>query len=352
MLFSKDLLFIHIPKTGGMSVTQLLLDLLPPPVYYSHPGHDAALDERGIVQLAGARHETLAQAATVVRRCGFDLQSFPMILAVVRNPYSLEVSRYAYLQAGHAWDRGENQELAMLHDFETFARRSTYHDGPERPMESYFLLDGRLPSNLRLVRFEHLRDEVVAIINSLGLKAPEDFPWENRSKHGDFRTYFTSAAEAAVRRKYRWLFDHGYYEPMIVTEADEIAYRGRRELPLCGPVVQYGPLSGYWPDGWAEDCFRFTVLPTAATRSMEIRGALPDSLGTSVHLTVDVAGARSQKFVDGGKPFSWTIETAGRLEPMHVVVRSATFWCPASSGESSDRRRLAFRLREIGFEPA
>ena len=37
MIFSKDVLFIHVPKTGGMSTSGYLLDMLPRPVYLTHP---------------------------------------------------------------------------------------------------------------------------------------------------------------------------------------------------------------------------------------------------------------------------------------------------------------------------
>lgn len=352
MLFSKDLLFIHVPKTGGMSVTECLLDILPPPVYYSHPEHDSALEGRGIVQLAGTRHETLEEAAMIVRRWGFDLDTFPRILAVIRNPYSLEVSRYAYLQAGHPWDRGENQRLAMRCDFETFARCSTHHSGPKRPIESYFLVNGRLPANVTLLRFENLHDEVTRLASSLGLPPPENFPWKNRSIHHDFRAYYTAEAERAVRQRYRWLFDNGYYPPMDITETDEMAYRSRREIPLSGPVVQYGPLSGYWPDGWAGDWFRFTVLPTAPVTAMEISGLSPNAWGPSARLTANIADARFETTVEAGKSFCWRLDVAHGLAPLHVVVHSSESWCPANAGQSPDRRRLAFKLREISFEAA
>ena len=31
-LFSKDLLFVHVPKAGSSSVTDYLIRLLPPPI--------------------------------------------------------------------------------------------------------------------------------------------------------------------------------------------------------------------------------------------------------------------------------------------------------------------------------
>src|SRR4051812_21611462 len=100
MLFSKDLLFVHVPKTGSMSVTEYLLRVLPPPIWYATHSHDGALPA-GVTLMPGKRHEHLREAHEIARRHGMDLEDFRMILAAVRNPYALEVSRYAYLQAGH-----------------------------------------------------------------------------------------------------------------------------------------------------------------------------------------------------------------------------------------------------------
>src|SRR5829696_2234036 len=148
MLFNRDVLFIHVPKTGGMSLTQYLLEALPPPIYYFHPGVDGDKSGNGIVHVDGLRHETLAEAESIVREYGYDLYKFPLVLAVLRNPYALEVSRYAYLRKGNLWDRGSNQQLAMNEDFETFTIESHDHGGASRPLERYFLRDGQFPGNL------------------------------------------------------------------------------------------------------------------------------------------------------------------------------------------------------------
>src|SRR5437868_3387349 len=154
MVFSKQLLFIHVPKTAGMSISNYLLSTLSPPLYQVQPGSGQKHDSR-VVPITGKRHIGLAEAARVVSACGFEIRRFPLIFAVIRNPYALEVSRYAYLQTGHPWDAGRNQELALTANFETFAIQSSLHDGSV-PIEKYFQLDGAIPPNMRIVRFENL----------------------------------------------------------------------------------------------------------------------------------------------------------------------------------------------------
>ena len=99
MIFTRDVLFIHVPKTGGMALTSYLLDLLPGDKYYTAPEADPTVGggRDDVFHLAGARHETLDEAEQTFAPYGFHLSEFPLIIVGARNPYALEVSRYAYL---------------------------------------------------------------------------------------------------------------------------------------------------------------------------------------------------------------------------------------------------------------
>lgn len=236
MIFSEDLLFIHVPKTGGSSITAYLCDVLPKPIYLSQPFCEEELTDLGILQIPGIRHETLAEARDVVAAYGFDLDRFPLILATIRNPYDLDVSRYAYLREGHEWERGAEQDLALTSGFEAFAVRNPHRgghwttDGPNgvSPFEfarhgrqrrgypndlaAFFAIDGHCPRNLRILRFEHLAEDLVAALRGIGIDAGGEFPWINRSDHDHYLSYYTPSAEESVYRRYRWAFDHGFYQ--------------------------------------------------------------------------------------------------------------------------------------------
>ena len=62
MIFCKQLLFIHAPKTGGMSVSEFLLKVLPRPFHYTHPLTVREKEEEGIIHVPGTRHESLVEA--------------------------------------------------------------------------------------------------------------------------------------------------------------------------------------------------------------------------------------------------------------------------------------------------
>ena len=235
MIFIKDLLFIHVPKTGGMSTSSFLLDVLQGPVYYSHPFRDEVITNPGVVELTGRRHESLEEARDIVASYGLDVSRFRLILATIRNPYDLEVSRYAYLRAGHPWERGGDLPLALSSSFETFAVKSRHRGGHwwtdaeyaagaltavgngrrrgryRNDLEGFYTLDGCFPKNLRIIRFEHLVEDLAAALGTIGVEVDGRFPWNNRSSHDHYLSYYTRRAEEAVYRRYRWAFDQGFY---------------------------------------------------------------------------------------------------------------------------------------------
>jgi len=97
MVFNHDVLFLHVPKTGGVSVTNYLLQVLPAPVYYVTKGPIGLADAReGVSFIPGEAHQTLATARKFLPGHGFELEQFPRILATLRNPYDLTVSYYTY----------------------------------------------------------------------------------------------------------------------------------------------------------------------------------------------------------------------------------------------------------------
>jgi hypothetical protein len=354
VIFCKDLLFIHIPKTGGMSVSQYLLKLLPKPVYYAQPTPDDNIQDKGIVQIPGKRHESLDEARKVVSEYGLEICDFPLILTILRNPYSLEVSRYAYLRAGHPWDRGPNQQLALTADFETFAKESFYHGGPSKTIESYLLLDGKLPENLEIVKFEELVEGVEKALRRIGIEAGvADFPWVNRSQHADHRSYYTEGAEEAVYRRYKWVFDHGFYErmdPRQFSGAAETFPRGSR-LPTVGPVRTVGPRSGFWPDWWVGRSLRFRVSALEPIGKITIEGRFPHELDGKSEFVLTVNGQRFDAWFEGRNSFAWTVPC--RIMPnteVQMELATSRSWCPKQVGVSDDERQLSFQLACIVFE--
>lgn len=214
MLFNQDLLFLHVPKTGGMAVTQKLLDILPKPIYYALPegAKNKVHNPPAVIAVAGKRHGNLKQAQDWIKEYDRTLASFKKIVATIRNPYAMEVSRYFYLRLDRPWDRGKAQEIALNSDFEAFALKSPYFGRKLSRVEDYFLVDGIMPKNMAIIKQEQLNVDLGKILAELGLTLGSDVAKKNGTKHADYHQYLTPQAEVAVYERYQWLFDAGFYQ--------------------------------------------------------------------------------------------------------------------------------------------
>jgi hypothetical protein len=154
LIFNEDVLFLHVPKTGGMSVTEYLLRRLRTPVTVTAPEPSDEPSRARFLQ--GRRHETMAEAASELSYSGIDIDDFALILATMRNPYELEVSRYHYLRLANAWDSTEAQRIALDNEFPDYLRQAGFFGSAPPRFERYYQLAGRVPPNLRILRFENL----------------------------------------------------------------------------------------------------------------------------------------------------------------------------------------------------
>lgn len=219
MLFNRDLLFLHVPKTGGIAVTKKLLEILPKPIYYALPDgpKDKAHNPPEIIATVGRRHGNLQQAQEWLGEYGKTLASFKKIIAGMRNPYAMEVSRYFYLRLGYAWDKGKAQQIALNNDFETFAIESLYLGRKSSQIEDYFVLEGITPNNLVVIRHEQLYSDLQKVLTDLDITLDSPITRINDTKHKDYHQYLTPKAERAIYNRYQWLFDSGFYQREITS---------------------------------------------------------------------------------------------------------------------------------------
>ncbi len=352
MILGRRVLFVHVPKTGGMAVTRYLLAALPRPLWYTHPDRDHTLDE-SVIQLNGIRHETLAESFAIAATQGIDAACLPLLIGVLRNPYALEVSRFAYLQKGHAWDAGPNQDLALAGDFTAFATQSTDHGGSERPIESYFEIDGRIPPTMRILRQESLHDDLPRALCDAGIEVPATatLAEENESRHGPWRDYYTRAAAEAVNARYRWVFDRGFYErldPTTLPERRETPFHGVR-VATSGPLRQAGPIVGLWHDGWAE---RRVVVPLVVDADMSevvVHGHSPHAFPGGLHLAARAGGAAVERVVTTAQPFTLRVPAAGRRgDRLRLAIEASASFRPRDG--NADTRHLSWLLSRITAE--
>ena len=228
MIWNKDILFLHVQKTAGMSVTSALTRCLRRPVFLSAPrnhwpmpGSEWDLD--GVAFVEGIRHENLRQARDRLKLLGFEIEEFEKIISVARNPYDLEISRYFHLRKNEAFEHGLERDLAVSSNFTEFVIGSKYRDPTRKNrrlverenIKSYFSIGAYMPKNLRIVKFEDLRQNLCRELSGLTRSVFElpHLNWSyNRTIEDRVEKLITPETEEAIFARYRWLFQHGIYE--------------------------------------------------------------------------------------------------------------------------------------------
>ncbi len=220
LVFNNRVLALHVPKTGGNSLSVYLLQTLARPIVYQSWHPRTEIDHDAITFIQGNPHASLRDAATLTRNYGMELSDFIAILVVLRNPYELEVSRYeSFRQQAHDPALStRDHDLARTLDFPSYIKAYLAPNGVPRSrnLEQLVSIDGKIPTNLRYIRFEHLVPETRLRLREAGIAADGDFPWLNRSLHASAESYYTSRAEEIVYQAHRWMFDQGLYERLPI----------------------------------------------------------------------------------------------------------------------------------------
>jgi len=212
MLWNRSFLFVHIPKTAGKSLNRAFADALERPITCLIPRGQfqtlADCDQDGLYIREGRGHEALRKAATILEQEeGRSLAHLDAIFVAIRNPYDLMVSNYFYMRETYKHNKDRpNFQIANKYPFEEYAVRVGF-----APVERWLTLDGEVPPNLRILRFENLQNDFNRYAEEFGFRRLE-LPRLNASERNHFTGYITARAEQAIYEKFRFLFDNGYYK--------------------------------------------------------------------------------------------------------------------------------------------
>jgi ribosomal protein L29 len=251
MLFGSKILFIHAPRTAGNSITEFLISNIPERLTLLAPSlvPDRSMPVQPMVRAKtvlkniarnipgatrvdrapGILHERLTQAARALSRFNRRLEDFECIISVMRNPYDLEVSRYHFLRMGYLGVRGlsagKSQDIALECDFAEFANSAPFFGSLPARIEDWYTLNGKMPENLFALRFEALEDDLSRTVGRL-YRIRRGLRRLNTTEHQHYQHYMTAETEAAIYRKFRWLFDSGFYDrEMIPSSSSETSAR-------------------------------------------------------------------------------------------------------------------------------
>ena len=218
MVFNDEVLFLHLGKTGGTSVSWLLCNTLQPPVInVVQKGVLKAIKPQGYeFLLEGDRHASLPEAQSILEKYGMELSDFKLILVMVRNPVDLEFSLYRHSRKQKAILRGNasgNIRIKMRiadarGSFEDFAlTENTHYKGRLR---EFLTIKNEIPENLKIVRMEEMHEVLPDLLRPYQ-KHYKPLPHRNKSDE-IVSNKLSQRALRNIYRKYQWIYDQGFYD--------------------------------------------------------------------------------------------------------------------------------------------
>jgi hypothetical protein len=218
IIFNPRILFVHNPKTAGTSLLAHLQTVLAGPVY-----------KAGANEL-GTHHPALSTALGY--GCGVTGKShFDIVLTVIRNPFSREVSMYRYFRGVLAESPGLETDMpdaamrrrvrrAAELDFNAYLQWLWDEEGTVDIWRSrcfYELAEGTHLESLRVLRFETVADDLA---QALGTDRPS-LPYLNASHNYSPACQFDAKSIRIVRASYDWVFRAGWYSPTDYSAANQ-----------------------------------------------------------------------------------------------------------------------------------
>jgi len=240
--YNDDVLFIHIPKTGGTSVKRYMAEYLPGTLWPDP--RDPAMVEASRLPIGHVR------LTDIERFTGRPLDSWKLILAVLRDPYEQQVSQWMFWRERYA--RGSthiHDTVAAMYsqltgwledprcDFHVWYRQYVGYpdlisqqtlaaqpapEGQNRYADfgGYYRfwleVDGQIPANVTTIDMHQIDEQVPKLLSPFAglsggsLRAlPER---KNPSYHNsDVSVYYTSRAARLVENKFAWTFAQKKY---------------------------------------------------------------------------------------------------------------------------------------------
>ena len=211
MLWCEDYLFVHYPKTAGKTLTRFFVQAWPRPIAgFISKGQvnelaDCELEKTGIQ--VGRGHENLKLSSEIVARNGGDIMRMKGIFCCIRNPYDLMVSNYHFMRETFEAN-GDRPNFVIAHEnkFVDYCEKV----GVSSP-SNWMTLNGKMPDNLQIVRFEKMSDDLNSYSKKFGFKLPV-LGHLNASKRDHYSEYMCARSEKAIADKFSYWFNEGFYQ--------------------------------------------------------------------------------------------------------------------------------------------
>jgi len=198
---SLRLIFLHVPKTAGTSVSNWLTEYTGwNDIELGGTHYGEQMQEIYGRRFKLHKHSPAGQVRQVV---GGELWRRYFKFAIVRHPMDRLVSAYQFYQE---WDHPGVAPAKECRDIEAFLR-SPYFDKDHRNCtratgsQALFLdTQGAAPVD-KICRFETLEEDIAAVAHRLGI-GPPTLPHANRSRRGTYEDYFAPVTKDLAQTIY------------------------------------------------------------------------------------------------------------------------------------------------------
>ncbi|SLN19037.1 Sulfotransferase family protein [Pseudoruegeria aquimaris] len=203
-----NFIFVHIPKTAGMSVTDAFQKYGRPQGRSLLRSFSRRLPFRESPAKAHFRYHD--PASTFVRKLGPEVFERFLSFSVVRNPFDHAVSHYEYMKQFRIKDIAEKVGQLSFEEYLDYRRQPPRGKDTifaRLPNQSHYLTDGAGTLLVkRLARFERLEADLSAIAEELALpefRLRHINKTKSKSEKKPYQDYYTPQTEAIVREIYK-----------------------------------------------------------------------------------------------------------------------------------------------------
>lgn len=208
-------IFVHVPKTGGNSIQNVLLDhsenTKKPNIHMNSSRDNFSVVNQTYPQLK--KHSRLIDYYRVLEPDVFEsLYKF----SVLRNPWDWCVSWYFHRNL-REWDKDLFYQFirktpTYIDFFSINSSGTEFFNKVFRKTGTGIRVgDTALSQNLDyVIRFEDLSGGFSHVCNALGLEN-EGLPHVNKSEHGTYREYYDPKSRALVEKKFFREIEYGEY---------------------------------------------------------------------------------------------------------------------------------------------
>jgi hypothetical protein len=197
--YTHRFIFIHVYRAGGQSVSAALspYSTVPRRTLLARVPLARRLAKRQLYSLRGYNHGHIKARELKAALPPEIFETF-FKFTFVRNPWDWHVSIYHYIR--QRTDHPHHEFYKSLHTFDTYLDWQINTEGVE--LQSEFVLSESGDMLVDFVgRYETLAEDFEAVCDRIGIESA--LPHVNRSRHADFRDYYTPETRELVEEVYR-----------------------------------------------------------------------------------------------------------------------------------------------------